>query len=300
MQRLWLACLLCLVVAGCSSSKPSDLPQRTTTRTDLVETPRLILKWAWLWNKRACCHSTLEISNEPNAHLLGARLSPELLEQGWIRLYDGFEMAGWFYIGAGNWTFSEGMITVDGGEPSLLCTNFQATDFELLVDFKCSAKTDSGIMLRSSADPRDMSRDCYELSIAPPGSEYPTGSLVKRLKVDSDKVGEVAPDEWHTYRVIVQGDEVKVWLDGTAILEYTDNRKLRRGYIGLQHNLGVARFRNILMRPLGGRDLALNENWQNDWKSLDNAGASFKVEATSAGLRTAWRTRSVGIERSMG
>lgn len=285
MHKLWLACLLCLVVAGCGSSKSPDadaesstgIPQKNKLDEGLgfqMEPPMGMLP-----------PPPIELVNEPNAHLLAARLTTEQLEQGWIRLYDGFEMAGWFYVGAGNWTFNDGMITVDGGEPSLLCTNFQASDFELLVDFKCSAKTDSGILLRSSADPRDMARDCYELNIAPADSDYPTGSLVNRQKVDSDKLGEVTPNQWHTYRVIVQGDEVKAWLDGTAIVEYTDSRKLRRGYIGLQHNLGVVRFRNILMRPLGSRELSLNENWQKDWKALDNAGPSFKVEANAEGLR---------------
>ena len=291
MQKLWLACLLCLLVAGCSSSKATDSGSEKNAENN---TGRVQNESAFDTRGMAVQMEPplgmlppppVEVSNEPNAHLLAARLSPEQLEQGWVRLYDGSEMMGWFYIGAGNWSFADGTILVDGGEPSLLCTSFQASDYELLIDFKCSAKTDSGILLRSSADPRDMSRDCYELSIAPADSDYPTGSLVKRQKVDSNVVGEVTADQWHTYRVIVQGDEVKVWLDGTAILEYTDNRKLRRGYIALQHNIGVVRFRNILMRPLGSHDLALDENWQNDWKSLENAGPTFKVDTGNAGLR---------------
>lgn len=287
MRKLWLLCLLHLIAAGCdSSSKPSE----NSTETKLLSSQGEKLDDANVKpNQVESMMSTAPApaveSTDPNAHLLSARLSPEQLEQGWIRLHDGFEMAGWFFIGAANWTYSDGTITVDGGEPSLFCTNFQVSDFELLVDFNCSARTDSGICLRSSADPRDMTRDCYELSIAPPDSDYPTGSLVKRAKVDKDKVGDVAPNQWHTYRVIAQGDQVKVWLDDKAILEYTDDRKLRRGHIGLQHNLGVARFRNILLRPLNGQGLALNEDWQKDWKTLETTSPNFKVEAGDAGLR---------------
>ncbi len=221
----------------------------------------------------------------PNGRLLSARLSPELLEQGWVRLFDGYEMAGWFFVGNANWTFNDEILMVDGGEPSLFCTNFQLSDFELMIDFNCSARTDSGILLRTSADPTDVSRECYELSIAPPDSDYPTGSLVKRQKVDSQVVGEVAPNEWHTYRVIAQGNQVKVWLDDRAIMEYTDPGKLRSGFIALQHNLGVVRFRNILMRPLGGQELSLGEDWQADWKPLENPGPTFKVTPTDEGLK---------------
>lgn len=285
MQKLWLLCLLCLVLTGCGTSKSSESSAENKPTQGVGENANGNLDSNKLDPPPSTSVPASEVSNEPNAHLLTARLSPEQLEQGWIRLHDGYEMAGWFFIGAANWTYSDGTITVDGGEPSLFCTSFQVSDFELMVDFNCSARTDSGICLRSIADPRDMARDCFELSIAPADSEYPTGSLVKRQKVDSEKVGNVAPNEWHTYRVIAQGDQVKVWLDGKAILEYTDSRKLRRGYIGLQHNLGVARFRNILLRPLDGRELALNEGWQADWKTLDNAGASFKVEANESGLR---------------
>lgn len=288
MQKPWLVWLVCLLVAGCNSSKPPEGPVRNE-QTQLFGEER---KGASAGLSADSIDPSMVVSpaplgelvNEPNAKLLTARLSPEQLEQGWIRLHDGHEMAGWFFVGNANWTYDGGMITADGGEPSLFCTNFQVSDFELMVDFNCAARTDSGICLRTSVDPRDVARDCYELSIAPTDSEYPTGSLVKRQKADMDKVGEVEPNQWHTYHAIVQGDQVKVWLDGKPVIEYTDQRQLRRGYIGLQHNLGVVRFRNILLRPLGGQDLDLGKDWQNDWKLLSSAGQTFKVETDEDGL----------------
>ncbi len=289
MQKPWLVWLVCLLVAGCNSSKS---PEGTVNNqpTAVMGEERAIgsadMPADSIESSMITSPAPMgELVNEPNAKLLGARLSPEQLEQGWIRLHDGHEMAGWFYVGHANWTYDGGMITADGGEPSLFCTNFQVSDFELMVDFKCAARTDSGICLRTSVDPRDAARDCYELSIAPPDSEYPTGSLVKRQKVDMDKLGDVEPNQWHTYRVLAQGDQVKVWLDGKAIIEYTDNRKLRRGYIGLQHNVGVVHFRNILLRPLGGQDLVVGENWQNDWKIHSSSDPTFKVDPIADGLR---------------
>ncbi len=283
-QKLGFVWLLCSILAGCGAPKPPEVVNNPPVRG--VEGGReqrigILTDDSIGTRMDISMPPSIEAIKDPNEFLLTATLSPEQLEQGWIRLFNGYEMAGWFYMGTANWRFGEGVITVDGGEPSLLCTNFQASDFELLVDFNCSAKTDSGVFLRSAADPRDMARDCYELNIAPPSDAYPTGSLVKRQKVDVDEVGDVTPNEWHTYRVIVQGDQVKVWLDGKAILEYTDPRKLRRGYIGLHYSQGSARFRNILMRPLGGETLAVNEGWQADWKPLPNAGPRSTSKPTT-------------------
>lgn len=286
MQKLWLLSFLCLVWVGCNSSKSPDAASETTPPAPDANLPSVVgTTQADMVNASFSTDQPPEAPQEPgpNDRLLDSRLPEEKLKEGWIRLYDGHEMAGWFYIGTANWSFADGVITVDGGDSSLLCTNFQVSDFELLVDFKCSEKTESGIFLRSSADPRDVSRDCYALSIAPGSSAYPTGSLIKRQKTDSNL--QVDPDQWHTYRIVVQGDQVNAWLDGQAVLEYRDSRKLPRGYIGLQHNLGVVRFRNILMRPLGGQTLVLGEGWQADWKTLENAGPNFKAEPSQAGLR---------------
>ena len=287
MQKLWFACLLCLTLGGCGPAKPTNPDVDSSTQPDSTETvgPATDALPSDSLNASMDTSTVPELDlNTPNARLLVARLTPEQLEEGWVRLYDGFEMTGWFFIGNANWTFDEGMIVVDGGEPSLLCTNFQVSDFELQIEFNCSARTDSGILLRTTADPHDMSRDCYELNIAPDDNAYPTGSLVNRKKVDRNETGAVEPDEWHAYRVRAEGDRVKVWLDGKPILEYSDARHLRRGYIGLQHNLGVARFRNILLRPLGGQDLAVDKDWQSAWKPLEHASPNFKVEAVDDGL----------------
>ncbi len=277
MQNRWLVFLLCLTLVGCN---PSKAPEEASNKpnADLIDAsiPPTFANGESIPDPPITDGPVPELESAgPNDYLLAARLTPEQLEQGWIRLFDGHEMTGWFYVGTANWTFGKGAITVDGGDSSLLCTSFQVSDFELLVDFKAAETTESGIFLRSSADPRDSSRDCYQLSIAPKSYEFPTGSLVKRQKVNANATLNLSADQWHTYRIIVQGNQVKAWLDGEAVVDYTDSRKLPRGYIGLQHQLGRVSFRNILMRPLSGNDLALNEGWQADWKQLDNAAAHF-------------------------
>jgi hypothetical protein len=139
--------------------------------------------------------------------------------------------------------------------------------------------------LRSTANPQDVTQDCYELNIAPPDNPFPTGSLVKRKKVDADALGEVAADAWHTYRVRVEGDSIQVWLDGKSVMEYTDPHPLQRGYIGLQHNTGAIEFRNILMRPLGRKELPVGADWASAWSTSKKEGAKFTVTGGEEGLR---------------
>jgi hypothetical protein len=223
-------------------------------------------------------------STDP-AQLLKACLTEEQLKEGWVRLFDGQSLWGWFFTGNANWRVVDGTIHVDKGEPSFLCTSFQIADYELLVDFKCPAATNSGIFLRSTASPQDVARECYELNIAPTDNPFPTGSLVKRQKVEADVIGEVSADQWHTYRVLVEGSKCQVWLDGKQVMDYTDAQNLRRGHISLQHNQGAVEFRNILLRPLGTQTLPLNNDWESAWTKAVKSEAQLDVTVEEAGLR---------------
>lgn len=217
--------------------------------------------------------------------LLDACLKEEQLKEGWVSLFDGQTKFGWFTIGSDDWHVKDGILRVASGPPSFLCTSFQLADYELMVDFKCAADTNSGIFLRSTANPQDVTQDCYELNIAPPDNPFPTGSLVKRQKVEPEAIGPVTPDAWHTFRVLVEGDSLKVWLDGKSVLEYTDPHPLARGYISLQHNSGAVEFRNILMRPLGMKELPVGADWASAWSKQAKPGAEFNATGGDQGLR---------------
>ena len=54
--------------------------------------------------------------------LLVARLSPEELDQGWIRLFDGQSMIGWKNTGSADWAVKDGELVANTGEPGLLVT----------------------------------------------------------------------------------------------------------------------------------------------------------------------------------
>jgi hypothetical protein len=222
--------------------------------------------------------------------LLAATLSDAELGQGWISLFDGQSLFGWSIVGKANWRVEEGVIKVDRGEKSFLCTNLNLADYELSVDFRADPMTNSGVFLRTQPSPEDVTVDCIELNIAPPENPFPTGSLVKRQKLepaDLDKhLGKFDATQWHTFRVRMKGDKVSIGLDGKKILDYTDDSGLRQGRISLQHNEGRVEFKNVRLRPLeGATALKLDASWEDDWVKSAKEGAKFDAEVTEAGLK---------------
>lgn len=207
-----------------------------------------------------------------------ALLTADELKAGWISLFDGETLFGWMPHSKADWKVHNGAMVVAGGEKGLLCTHVQFADYELKVDFRAAKGTNSGVFLRTSpvVGKDDVTTKCYELNIAPPENPFPTGSFVGRKKADE------VPDsrEWQTFHVTLGGGQAKVDLNGKTVLEYTDEKPVGRGYIGLQLNEGQVEFKNIKLKPLGltalnnGKDLA-------GWK--DTEGSKSKFVATENG-----------------
>ena len=111
-------------------------------------------------------------------------LPQELLDEGWIQLFDGETLFGWQPTGEAKWEVVDGEIRTSGEKPGFLMTTTEWADYELHVEFKAPATTNSGVFLRTPLEPTDPASDCYELNIAPPDNPFPTGSFVGRQKAD--------------------------------------------------------------------------------------------------------------------
>ncbi len=218
--------------------------------------------------------------------LLAAQLPAEQLEQGWVRLFDGQSLFGWFVVGSADWQISEaGVLKVTHGERSYLCTSFQLPNYELQVDFRSDEATNSGIFLRTGPQPEDVSLDCLELNIAPPDNPFPTGSFVQRKKLEPSELGKFDPTAWHTYLVRVVDKQVTVWLDGKPIMQLDDIEVAPTGHISLQHNAGRVEFRNVLLRPIDLAPLKLDDKWEEDWTRSEKEPDTFSVEVVDEGLK---------------
>lgn len=186
--------------------------------------------------------------------LLSARLPADEAAAGWIRLFDGHTLFGWDIAGSANWRVKDGSIVVDQGEQSLLCTSLPWRDYELVVEFKATGKTNSGVFLRTPLEPQDPAVDCYEVNIAADDHPFPTGSVVNRLKADEPENAQEF-DQWRTMKIQLQGGHLQITVDGKLVCDYTDESPLPANRIGLQHNSGRIEFRNIRLRPLGLQSL---------------------------------------------
>jgi len=198
-----------------------------------------------------CAHAA-----EPNT------LSQEEIADGWILLFDGETLLGWTPGSEANWKAHDGMISVTEGKAGLLCTNTEFADYQLHVDFRSPANTNSGVFLRTKLKPRSGKDECYELNIAPPSNPYPTGGFVQRQRAEG---ADPKADQWNSFDVTASGGHFTVKLNGKQVLDYTDPKPTLRGLIGLQLNEGPVDFRNVKLKPLGLKSL-FNGHDLTGWK----------------------------------
>lgn len=187
-------------------------------------------------------------------------LPQELLDEGWISLFDGETLYGWETTGDAKWEIANGEVRTSGEKQGFLMTTTEWADYVLHAEYKADERTNSGVFVRTPLKPTDPASDCYELNIAPADNPFPTGCFVGRAKGKLKKMPSV--DEWHSIDVAALKDEFAVRIDGKPVLQYTDAKAIKIGRIGLQSREGAVSFRNLRLKPAGllpllnGRDLA--------------------------------------------
>ncbi len=214
------------------------------------------------------------------ARLLAARLPADELDVGWIRLFDGQSLTGWRNSGNANWKVEDGVLVASAGDAGLLYTSVRFSDFELVLEYRGTDKTNSGVFLRTPSAPSDPAKDCFELNIAPHDNPYPTGSLVGRVKV-SEQVGEPEAGEWHTLHAMVDREHVQAWVNGQLSADYSDTTDLTAGFIGLQFRESTIRFRNVKIRPIAYAILPAK-----DLKEFNTPAGTVKAELSDRGSLT--------------
>lgn len=205
-------------------------------------------------------------------------LTPEEINDGWILLFDGETDFGWQAGSKANWRVAEGVISVSEGEKGLLATTSEFADYDLKVDFRAPAETNSGVFLRTPLVPTDPTKDCYELNIATEKvSPFPTGSFVGRRKA----TGAFDTSTWRTFTVRAEKGHFTVAVDGQQVLDYTDPAPIGRGRIGLQFNSGKVEFRNVKLKPLGLEDI-FNGRDLTGWRVSPDKPSQFSVTPEGA------------------
>ncbi len=173
-------------------------------------------------------------------------LALPVLGAEWVDLFDGKTLTGWTNQGDANWHVEDGTLTADTGDVCLLTTAKQYENYELEVEFKAMVGGNSGVFLNSEAKVTNEAVDCYEINIAPPSNPFPTGSIVKIVKIE----GQGEKDDWRRYRLRVENGTISVVLDGKELIKHQVANARCAGFIGLQKNAGKIAFRNIRIKEL--------------------------------------------------
>lgn len=203
-------------------------------------------------------------------------LTEHEITDGWIQLYDGQTLVGWHANNDVNWHINaDGEIEADSGGIGLLLTNVPFADYELRCDYWVAKGANSGIFLRTVEEPKDPATECYELNICDSHPKFKTASLVGRTQPTKEVTGE---ETWKSFHVTIDGDSIKVKLDGEDVLDFTDTSEGRRrtGFIGLQKNEGLAKFRNVYLKPLSGMPL-FNGTDLAGWRTVLGSKGKFEV-----------------------
>jgi hypothetical protein len=177
-------------------------------------------------------------------------------EAGFTSIFNGKDLTGWMYLGKGPGTFSveDGAIHYKGGNGWLCYTVKEYKDFELRCDFKLIKKGgDGGIFFRASKDAAggaNWPSKRYELQV----KDYAEQGRLwgAPYKLDKDKVAKVRKPlgTWETYRLVVQGDKVEVFLNDELVTTSDGAKRQEAGFIGLQAEGGEQAFRNLRVRAL--------------------------------------------------
>jgi hypothetical protein len=210
-------------------------------------------------------------------------LPAELAEQGWIALFDGATLFGWQANSDVDWAVQDGTIVAEKGKPGLLLTTVPFVDYEFHCEYRLAPGGNSGVFLRTTFDPQDPAKDCYELNLCDTHPMFPTGSLVGRRAVTRPNVPE---GEWHALDVRVQGRRIEARFNGNLVLGFQDESDAPRddGFVGLQKNSGKIEFRHVRLRPLGGKPL-FDAQTLTGWHVVPGSKAEFVVRGGLLGLQ---------------
>ena len=212
---------------------------------------------------------------------------------GWRTLFNGRDLDGW-NGDPKLWSVRDGVIHGEttpehkaNGNTFLIAEDLVLEDFELELSFRCNATNNSGIQYRSKhitdGNPKnpwvvrgyqhEIRNETKLPNVA--GFIYDEGGKRGRICNVGEKAEWTAKGkqvtgqlidaagfeklfrlgDWNDVRIVAEGNHIRHYLNGTQILDFTDDdtHALRQGVLALQLHAGApmwAEYRGIRMRPL--------------------------------------------------
>lgn len=185
-----------------------------------------------------------------------------------VPLFNGKNLDGWKAIDGpmSSWHVEDGILFCSGGGGGWLSTTKEYSDFEIELEFRVPPGGNSGVFLRAphEGNPAFAGMEVQVLDDrAPEYANLMPGQYcgsVYGISPPKTRVSKPA-GEWQTMKIICQGREVQVFLNGTEISKTNlDNEQKhaaehpginrKSGYIGLQNHGTRLDYKNIRVREL--------------------------------------------------
>lgn len=162
-----------------------------------------------------------------------------------------------------NWSVSNNAIWFSGNGANL-CSVKEYADFEMLVDWRITKKGDSGIYLRGTPQVQ-----IWDTSRVEVGAQVGSGGLYNNAVNESDPimVADNPVGDWNTFRIVMTGERVSVWLNGLLVVDdvimenYWDRSIpiFPSGAIELQAHGNELAFRDIYIREISSTEYKLTQ-----------------------------------------
>ncbi len=213
----------------------------------------------------------------PRAIAADNELSEAEARDGWLLIFDGKSTAGWMTSDRkpSKTSVEQGSLQPHKSGHYMLVHTQQWANFVLKLDFKISAKCNSGVFVRTaSLEPRpgkDVGFNGIEIAIddTKEAGFHDTGSLYDLVKPVKNAMKPVG--DWNQMEIACISNRVEVVLNGEPVtrgdfdlfleankrpdgsahkfdVAYKDHPQ--RGYIGLQDHGSPCWFKNIKLKPL--------------------------------------------------
>lgn len=191
------------------------------------------------------------------------KLTEKEKADGWMLLFNGKDLSGWkvsnenpksVYVETGHLVTHGKRAHLFYGEEG----NAEFKNFELVADVKCVGKSNSGIFFHTKFQKGGWPSHGYEAQVCN-GYKDPrkTGSVYSFADIRDDSPAK--DDVWFHYRLKVEGKNIKIWIDGKLVQDWTEpddwsqkTKRLSSGTIALQaHDPGSkVLFKNLKLREI--------------------------------------------------
>jgi cytochrome c len=182
-------------------------------------------------------------------------------DAGYRTLYDGNSVEHWKHSGPGSFIQEDDCTLLSTGGLGLLSFDEEFNAYSLKLDWKVAGDDNSGVFVgypEVGDDPWVAVNQGYEIQIdATDAPDRTTGSIYSFQSADiaARDAALKPPGQWNSYEIVVQGQTIKVYLNGSLINSFVSSdpaRDLTQGFVGIQnHGDGDdVWFRNIQIKEI--------------------------------------------------